>query len=129
MGGQESGALRLVAFVLDCRQPRSLAEFYGALLGWSVDEQSSDASWVELIDPAGGAALAFQADPDFVPPTWPARERPQMAHLDVRVRSHEQGRELAMRVGARELPQPEDRRDAGFRVYADPAGHPFCLCV
>ena len=28
-------------------------------------------------------------------------------------------------LGARRLPDPPDADD--FRVYADPAGHPFCL--
>lgn len=129
MGAHSSEALAVAAFVLDCRDPRELAEFYGELLGWAVDERSSNERWVELADPAEGAVLAFQADPDFEPPTWPTRQRQQMAHLDVRVPSLAEGHELAVRVGARQLPQPADQRDARFRVYADPAGHPFCLCA
>lgn len=121
--------LRLAAYAIDCPDPRGLAEFYGRLLGWNIDENQSDESWIELASPEGGVPLAFQADPDFQPPTWPDRERAQMAHLDVRVESLSAGHERALAAGATALPQPSDRLDANFRVYADPAGHPFCLCA
>lgn len=121
--------LRLAAVVLDCPAPRELAGFYGTLLGWTIDEAESDADWVELADPAGGANLAFQRDSGYLPPTWPERERPQMLHLDVRVSDLSPTHERALEAGARQLPQPQDQLDANFRVYADPAGHPFCLCA
>ena len=121
--------LRLAAIAIDCPDPRNLAGFYGRLLGWSIDEKESDQDWVELADPAGGAPLAFQRDSHYLPPTWPDRERPQMLHLDVRVSSLDSAHEHALQVGARQLPQPEDCLDANFRVYADPDGHPFCLCA
>lgn len=129
--------LRLEAYVLDCPDPRALAEFYGRLLGWWVDEQRSDHDWVELVEPssdqlavsAGGPPLAFQRDPQFRPSTWPDRAVPQMAHLDVRVATLDEGHDRAIAACAYQLPQPADRRDAGFRVYLDPAGHPFCVCA
>ncbi len=121
--------LRVLAFVLDCPNPQVLARFYGRLLGWEIDEDESDAEWVELADPFGGARLAFQHDPEFRSPTWPDAELPQMAHLDVRVSSLDTAHEWALTAGARQLPQPPDRHEASFRVYADPVGHPFCLCA
>lgn len=124
-----TNSLRLVAMVFDCPDPRQSAEFYGRLLGWEIDESETNARWAELADPSGGPGLAFQLDPDYQPPTWPSGGRPQMAHLDVRVSTVEEGRKLAEQVGAKPLPQPEDELDALFRVYADPAGHPFCLCA
>lgn len=129
MGAHSTAARVLAAFVLDCPAPRALAEFYGELLGWAVDEQSSNERWVELAEPRGDNVLAFQAAPDFEPPTWPSPQRQQMAHLDIRVASLAEGHEIATRVGAVPLPQPADQQDARFRVYADPAGHPFCLCA
>lgn len=122
-------SLRLAAFAMDCRDPWALAAFYGRLLGWEVDEPESDDSWVELTDPSGGAKLAFQHDPDYVPPTWPDHERPQMMHLDVRVSTLDEGHDRALEAGATPLPQPSDQLDASFRVYADPEGHPFCMCA
>lgn len=120
--------LRLAAVAIDCPEPRELAGFYARLLGWSIDEEESEEDWVELADPAGGATLAFQRDPGYLPPTWPDRGRPQMVHLDVRVSDLRQAHEHALAVGAKQLPQPEDQVGASFLVYADPDGHPFCLC-
>lgn len=120
--------LKLAAIAIDCPEPRVLADFYRRLLGWTIDEAESDEQWVELAEPSGGAPLAFQRDPDYLPPTWPDGERPQMAHLDVRVSDLDEGHVRAISAGARQLPQPADRLDANFRVYADPDGHPFCLC-
>ncbi|GAA3364975.1 VOC family protein [Saccharopolyspora gregorii] len=121
--------LSIVAFAIDTPDPRALAEFYRRLLGWEVDDARSDEDWVELADPAGGPALAFQRDPDHVPPTWPDHARPQMMHVDVRVPTLAEGHERAVRAGARPLPQPPDQQDSPFRVYADPDGHPFCVCA
>ncbi|MEV0049739.1 VOC family protein [Saccharopolyspora shandongensis] len=121
--------LRLVAFAIDCPDPRALAEFYGRLLGWEIDESETEDDWVELADPAGGAGLGFQRDPGYRPPTWPSREVPQMMHLDIRVSALAEGHEQAIAAGATPLPQPPDQQGASWRVYADPAGHPFCLCA
>ncbi|SDY36420.1 hypothetical protein SAMN05216215_102558 [Saccharopolyspora shandongensis] len=121
--------LRLVAFAIDCPDPRALAEFYGRLLGWEIDESETEDDWVELADPAGGAGLGFQRDPGYRPPTWPSREVPQMMHLDIRVSTLAEGHEQAIAAGATPLPQPPDQQGASWRVYADPAGHPFCLCA
>ncbi|QIZ34964.1 VOC family protein [Saccharopolyspora sp. ASAGF58] len=120
--------LRLAAFAIDCPDPRALAGFYGRLLGWELDPESDD-HWVELVDPAGGAPLAFQRDPGYRPPTWPSRDVPQMMHLDIRVQTLAEGHERAIAAGATPLPQPPDQQGASFRVYADPDGHPFCMCA
>lgn len=122
-------SLKLAAFAIDCPEPRRLAEFYGRLLGWEIDEAETDDDWVELADPAGGAPLAFQRDPGYRPPSWPSRDVPQMMHLDVRVTTLDEGHRRALEAGARQLPQPADQQDAKFRVYADPDGHPFCMCA
>ncbi|GAA2329371.1 VOC family protein [Saccharopolyspora halophila] len=122
-------SLKLAAFAIDCPEPRRLAEFYGRLLGWEIDEAETDDDWVELADPAGGAPLAFQRDPGYRPPSWPSRDVPQMMHLDVRVTTLDEGHRRALEAGATQLPQPTDQQDAKFRVYADPDGHPFCMCA
>ncbi|RKT84888.1 Glyoxalase/Bleomycin resistance protein/Dioxygenase superfamily protein [Saccharopolyspora antimicrobica] len=121
--------LDLAAFAIDCPDPRELADFYGRLLGWQVDEEASNADWVELANPNGSAVLAFQRDPDYRPPTWPSGEVPQMMHLDIRVQTIAEGYKRAVGAGATPLPQPPDKQDAKFRVYADPVGHPFCMCA
>ncbi|WP_019815065.1 VOC family protein [Saccharomonospora saliphila] len=110
--------------VLDCRDPYELARFYARLLGWAIEDRATPGDdWVVLVNPDGGADLAFQLDPEHQPSTWPSRERAQMLHLDLEVADLDEGHRHAVEVGAR----PLDTAPETFRVYADPAGHPFCL--
>ncbi len=118
--------LTLDVVVLDCPDPDALAGFYARLLGWPAP-RSRHQNWVDLRNPAGGVHLAFQRAADYQAPTWPDPARPQMFHLDLAVSDLAAAREHALAVGARVL----DVSDAHptFEVYADPDGHPFCLCA
>nr|WSZ16717.1 VOC family protein [Streptomyces canus] len=109
--------------VLDCPDPRALAGFYAGVLGGSVD---GEGDWVDL-RPPGGPSLAFQAAPGFVPPKWPAPDASQQFHLDLTVPDLDAAEKEVLALGAKPL-DAEDRSRT-FRVYADPAGHPFCLCA
>ncbi|MEH1102930.1 VOC family protein [Micromonospora sp. CPCC 205561] len=113
------GKLRTV--VIDCPDPRALAAFYSELLGLDVDADASDEGWAVIA--GSGHRLAFQAAPDLRRPRWPDPERPQQFHLDVQVDDVEEAEKRVLALGARRLPGEGD----DFRVYADPAGHPFCL--
>ncbi|QBI19909.1 VOC family protein [Egibacter rhizosphaerae] len=113
--------LQLVAF--DCPDPRALADFYAAITGWELDEDAGD--WVQLRSDAG-ATLAFQEAPDHQPPVWPSSDRSQQAHLDFEVRDLDAGEEQVLALGARKT---EVQPGESFRVYLDPAGHPFCLVL
>ncbi|MEU6542579.1 VOC family protein [Streptomyces sp. NPDC046859] len=109
--------------VLDCPDPRALAEFYARVLdGTIVDE----GDWVDVKVP-GGPTLAFQAAPGYVPPRWPSPEHSQQFHLDLTVEDLDTAEKAVLELGAR--PLETDDRERTFRVYADPAGHPFCLCA
>ncbi|MGE7383980.1 VOC family protein [Streptomyces sp. NPDC004126] len=114
--------------VLDCPEPLKLAEFYGQLLGGEVNRPDRrwtlDAHWATLHTPSG-AVLCFQQVTDHRPPKWPDPAHPQQAHLDLAVADLGRAQEQVLALGAALL---DDTRDAeGWRVYADPAGHPFCL--
>lgn len=112
--------------VLDCPDPSALATFYAALLDWPHDpEGDSDGSWVTLAGQDGAAVIEFQRVADYRAPQWPSPNRPQQSHLDLRVRNLSVGHERAVALGARVLDVTHQR----FHVYADPAGHPFCLCA
>ncbi|GAA3145857.1 VOC family protein [Streptomyces rameus] len=112
--------------VLDCPDPRALAGFYAAVLGGTVEQDPEDGDWVDLKVP-GGAALAFQRAPGFVPPEWPAADQSQQFHLDLAVEDLDTAEKGVLELGARALDTAD--RSRTFRVYADPAGHPFCLCA
>ncbi|HVU61525.1 MAG TPA: VOC family protein [Mycobacteriales bacterium] len=107
---------RLHHVILDCPDPTALAEFYAALLGWPVTYRSDDFCVVARDDHTSG--LAFQLAPDQVTPTWPDSAVPQQVHLDVMVDDVDAARAQVVAIGARHLDGD---------VYADPAGHPFCL--
>ena len=94
-----------------------MAAFYSALLGKPITYDSDD--WVVVSDSSQTSGLAFQLAPDHRPPTWPDRSVPQQVHLDVMVDDVAAATPLVLALGATTLP--------GDGVFADPAGHPFCL--
>jgi Glyoxalase-like domain len=69
------------------------------------------------------SGIAFQRAPDHQPPQWPNPHRPQQLHLDVMVDDVDAAEARVLALGARRLSD----QDHSSRVYADPAGHPFCL--
>jgi catechol 2,3-dioxygenase-like lactoylglutathione lyase family enzyme len=114
---------RLQVVVIDCADPATLAAFYGAVLGASVESTEDD--WVQLTA-SGGTALAFQRAADHRPPRWPGSEAPQQMHLDLEVDDLDAGEAAVVALGAR---RHEVQPGETFRVFLDPAGHPFCLVV
>ena len=108
---------------LDCREPRVVAEFYRDLTGAEIIRADDD--WYQLAGQPGGFALAFQLAPDHVPPQWPSAEHPQQMHLDFDVADLDAGEQRVLEIGAR---KHEHQPGRTFRVFLDPAGHPFCLC-
>jgi catechol-2,3-dioxygenase len=110
----------LETIVLDCPDPAKLAEFYVAVLGLPLAWE--DADWVTLGE-SGKPQLAFQKAPDHQPPRWPDPGHPQQYHLDIRVEDVDKAEQQVLALGASKLADG----DGEFRVYADPAGHPFCF--
>jgi catechol 2,3-dioxygenase-like lactoylglutathione lyase family enzyme len=108
---------RLHHVVLDCPNPGELANFYSRLLGHPITYVSDD--WVVVSTSSQASGLAFQLAPDHQPPTWPDPTVPQQVHLDVMVEDVEAASLQVLEIGAKKLD--------GEDVFADPAGHPFCL--
>lgn len=111
--------------VLDTPDPRGLANFYCALLGWRITDDVED--WVTIRGDVTG--MAFQLAPDLVPPTWPDNTVPQQYHLDFTVPDLDAAEARALAIGARVTGRPTGEAADRFRVYRDPTGHPFCLCL
>ena len=85
-----------------------------------------------LKSPADGAALAFQKVEELPEATWPDGTVPQQLHLDTTVPTAADlgvQHERALALGARLLEDRSDDPEEPLRVYADPAGHPFCIFV
>ena len=116
---------RMRTVVLDCPEPRRLADFYRGVPGGEITDDDDD--WVTLV--VDGQRVAFQQALDFAPPTWPSGERPQQVHLDLTVDDVDAVEAQVLALGAtRHEVQPGEAGGDPFRVYLDPAGHPFCLC-
>jgi hypothetical protein len=110
------------SFVIDCPDPAALARFYGAMLDWEVDIASD---WAD-IRTESGQCISFQQVDGYTPPVWPTQDLPQQMHLDVVVDDLDVAEAAVLELGARRHPhQP----GTNFRVFLDPAGHPFCLCL
>jgi len=124
-GGHDGPVIgRLETVVLDCPDPHALAGFYAAVLGLEIVQE--DDRWVDLApagSPPGTRVLSFQRAPDLVPPTWPDPTVPQQLHLDIAVDDISTAQDRVLSLGARLISIDHE----GFRVFADPAGHPFCL--
>jgi catechol 2,3-dioxygenase-like lactoylglutathione lyase family enzyme len=128
--------------VLDCADPRATAEFYRQLFGLEYrpgdevppegepDENGQD--WLVLRMPNGDRSLAFQKADDVAGTTWPDPGVPQQMHLDTSVPSVaelERQHHRALALGATLRYDRTDDPDEPLRVYADPAGHLFCIFV
>ncbi len=139
--GDRERVPRLCSVVLDCTDARALAEFYRALLGLvyrpgdeppesGPDERGRD--WLVLRNPDGGTQLAFQQVDELPEATWPEHRVPQQLHLDLTVSSVaelDEQHERVLRLGGRLRLDRSDDPEEPLRVYADPAGHPFCVFV
>ena len=114
------GRLDVAAF--DCPDPDALAAFYQSIIGGEIVGHDHD-GWVEVHTADG--KIAFQQIDGYRQPTWPDGDTPQQAHLDIDVDDLEVAEAAVVELGAIKAvtqPSPDD-----FRVFFDPAGHPFCL--
>jgi catechol 2,3-dioxygenase-like lactoylglutathione lyase family enzyme len=136
------GVPTLRQVVLDTTDARALAEFYRNLLGLvyrpgdeppapgDVDERGRD--WLVLRTPDGVPQLAFQQVETLPEATWPEGPVPQQLHLDLTVASFDdlqEQHERVLRLGGRLRYDRSEDPVEPLRVYADPAGHPFCVFV
>lgn len=114
---------RLAGIVIDCPDPRALAPFYEALLGAERVEDSVE--WVTLKVDGGFPSISLQHTERFRAPDWTSGQPPQQLHLDVLVENLDDAEVQVLSLGGTLLDGSD--KPIGFRVYADPVGHPFCL--
>ena len=125
----------LMHTAIDATDARALAEFYRELLGLQYrpgDEAPGDDDWLVLVDREGERVLAFQQVPTLARPTWPTHDVAKQMHLDFRVPTLgdlERHRQRAEELGATLLYDRSGDDGEPLYVFADPAGHPFCLLV
>ncbi len=113
---------RFPSIVLDCPDAAALATFYARLLDWKAE---ISAQWAD-VRADYGQCLSFQQVADYTPPKWPGQQVPQQMHLDVVVDDLDAAEAAVLALGA---VKHEHQPGTTFRVFLDPAGHPFCLCL
>ncbi len=115
-------SIALISAALDCPDAGKLADFYAAITGGAVTFR--DSRWATVKSPGG--RLDFQTSPGYAPPAWPDPASSMQVHLDFLVDDPDAAEARVLAAGAVKHDfQPGDH----FRVYLDPAGHPFCLCT
>ncbi len=114
-------AMQLYAATLDAPDATALAQFYADLLAMEVTYEGPEGALIT----GDGRSVMFQQVSGYNAPRWPDPAYPQQAHLDILVENLDAGEARALDLGASRLDGGGNR----FRVFADPAGHPFCLTL
>lgn len=118
--------IRYQVVVIDAADLAAVSAFWAGVLGGSVDAEDD---WHMVSDRDGTPRIGVQLAPNHERPQWPNGKQQQQLHLDLWVSDFEAAHDEVMRLGATLLQAAPDRgAEEGFQVYADPAGHPFCLC-
>ncbi|WP_406346010.1 VOC family protein [Streptomyces sp. NBC_00648] len=117
--------MKLTAITLDCPDPLALAAFYQEATGLEPHPKS-DAEFAGL-NSADGLFIGFQRVDDYQAPGWPDQTVPQQMHIDFEVDDLDEAEARLLELGAgKPEHQPGGER---WRVFTDPAGHPFCLVI
>jgi predicted enzyme related to lactoylglutathione lyase len=110
--------------VFDAADVGAEGSFWAGLLGGTVDAEDD---W-HMVCIDGRPRVGVQLAPDHIAPGWPDGT-PQQIHLDLWVDDFTAAHEKVISLGAKVLKPAADSESAdNFQVYADPAGHPFCIC-
>lgn len=115
-----SDSISLGSVALECPDAARLAAFYAEIMGGRITFANEEWATVR----GAGGRIDFQTAPDHRPPTWPDPASSMQMHLDFDVDDLDATEARVLAAGATKF---EYQPGGHFRVYADPAGHPFCL--
>ncbi len=116
-----SDAIKLGSVTVNCPDAGALAGFYAQITGGEVT--FSNAEWATVVSPGG--RIDLQTVEDYEAPQWPGRLGRGLLHLDFLVDDLVATEQRVLEAGAVKMDfQPNSDH---CLVFADPAGHPFCL--
>jgi len=115
--------ITLIDLGLDVPDGKAIAPFYSELLGLPVTYEGDEGA---AIGDQNTFMIMFQNVEEYHPPQWPDPAFPQQYHLDIGVDDVDEAEKKVLAMGAKLLQGGTGSK--GFRVYADPVGHTFCLC-
>lgn len=110
----------VMGVMVDCPDATVLSRFYSDLLGKPITYEGDG---MAMIGQDGEHPMLFQQVESYTAPRWPDPAHPQQVHFDVLVEDVDSAEQAALAIGATRLPG----EGVDWRVYADPAGKPFCL--
>lgn len=114
--------LELAAIIIDCAEPRPVADFYVTATGGELVRDDPDGVWIRM----AGNDVIFRKVEDYRAPSWPASREQMQVHFDFFVDDFSEARESLEQLGARtSAHQPHGQPD--LLVMLDPAGRPFCI--
>jgi hypothetical protein len=94
---------RLLGVVFECADPAEQGRFWEAGLGYTRHHDRPE--WVTIADPMDTTRrLSFQGVEDHVAPTWPERDRPQQAHVDLLVADLDEADARVVALGGADSP-------------------------
>lgn len=115
--------ITLSSVIIDAGEIEPESTFWHRLLGGSIHRTSTH----HFIQAPGFPVIVVQSALGHIAPDWP-EGAPQQIHLDFRVDDLVDADRTATTAGALRLrPTGDVTESSGGRVYASPAGHPFCL--
>jgi len=110
--------------VFDASDLAAESAFWAGMLDGRV---LADDDFHNVIDSEDRWVIGVQLAPNHLPPDWPDGS-PQQVHLDLHVDDPSMAHDKALTLRARLLRAAADLgAREGHQVYADPAGHPFCI--
>ena len=113
-------AALLREIIVDCNEPRPVADFWGQVLGWQVQDDDG-LLWMSASgQPFPDLLLVFVPVPDH-------KTVKNRIHLDVNPVGCSQDEEVARLIGLGARRVDVGQGDASWVVLADPEGNEFCV--
>ena len=115
----------LTSLIVDAADLESESSFWHRLLGGSITRTVTH----HFLQIDGFPVIVIQHAPGHVPPQWPDGASQQL-HFDLATDDVGTADKRVLDAGGQRLRPTDDgvaSAHQGSRVYASPAGHPFCL--